>query len=120
MMPSTGESAQKRYCSGRANVQRRGPARVAGHREGLRATGRACFETENCTVSERLLTCVLITIEKISSGTRNAKFTVSFSACGGGGKQQLPSKPIDEEYWLERAREVMLDRTKWCIPKQSG
>jgi hypothetical protein len=42
---------------------------------------------------------------KISSGTGNEKLRGSFS-CGSGGKQHVPSEPIDAEYWLERAREA--------------
>jgi len=54
---------------------------------------------------------------KISSATRNAKLTVSFSACGGGGKQHVPSMPIDEEYWLERAREAYARSDQMVYPE---
>ena len=62
------------------------------------------------------LTCVLITIGKSHRGLWNEKLTGSFS-CGQRGKTHVPSKPIDAEIWLERAREAYALSDQMAYPE---
>jgi len=49
--------------------------------------------------------------------TWNAKLTGGLGCDTLGEYQYVPSKPIDEEYWLERAREAYAQATDMAYPE---
>jgi hypothetical protein len=53
---------------------------------------------------------------KIASGTWNTKLTWHVVA-PYGGLPHVPGKPLDEEYWLERARDAYAQAEQLAYPE---